>query len=71
MFPHAFLFAILNLIKFTPFFIHLYFQNKHNIVLTQTIMKKMAADKKKNDLEEIDKETDEESNQKNESMLIE
>ena len=31
----------------------------------------MAADKKKNDLEEIDKETDEESHQKNESMLIE
>ena len=57
MFHYALFFAILNIIKFTPFFVHLYFWLKHDVVLTQMIMIKMAADKKKEDLKLIDQET--------------
>ena len=39
--------TFLNEVKMTPFFVHYIFSKNYNIVLTEGIMKNMAAEKKK------------------------
>ena len=47
MLHYAITFTIMNETKWTPFFIHWYFQNHHNIVLTEGLMNNMMASRKK------------------------
>jgi len=47
MIHYAIFLTFLNETKWTPFFVHWYFQKNHNIVLTQGIMTNMYVDKKK------------------------
>ena len=55
MIHYAIILTFMNETKWTPFFIHWYFQRNHNIVLTEGIMTNMAADKKRTEVTKINK----------------